>query len=59
MLIIHAAQAQEQDALSDADFESEDGELVDAPVSEDGGDTEAGESGSERDGRPAKKHRSS
>jgi hypothetical protein len=53
------AQAQEQDALSDADFESEDGELENVAISEDGGDTEADDSGSEHDGRPAKKQRSS
>ena len=53
------AQAQEQDALSDADFESQDGELDNVAVSEDGGATEADESGSEGNGRPAKKQRSS
>jgi len=55
--IKYFTQAQEQDALSDADFESEDGELDNASVSEDGDDTEADDSGSE-DGRPAKKQRS-
>jgi hypothetical protein len=56
------AQAQEQDALSDADFESDDGdaELDNVPMFEDGGDTESDDSEGESEvSRPAKKQRSS
>jgi hypothetical protein len=54
--VLLTAQAQEQDALSDADFESDDGDLDD----EAGDDIEADASEGELDsGRPAKKRRSS
>lgn len=59
--IKYFTQAQEQDALSDADFESDDGdaELDNAPVSDDGGDTEGDDSEEEYgSSRPAKRQRS-
>ena len=56
---LSTAQAQEQDALSDADFESDD-ELDNAPISENGSDTNGDASDGESEpGRPAKKQRSS